>query len=322
MGKTTIEWTATYLPDGTVLPGFTHNPWIGCQPVSSGCANCFARRDFSRYPRWANCWGAPESTERKRTSDANWRKPLAWNRQAEAMGVRRKVLCASLADVFEDAPQVAGWRRDLWALIEDTPWLDWLLLTKRPENILDFAPRFWTRPGELGYTSWPGNAWLGVTTEDQQCFDERWQIVKKFMGKAPVLFFSFEPLLGEIILPGDFLLAAKMSATKFWSITGGESGPNARPSSTNWFRLLCHQSLVSGISFHHKQNGEWLGIDQVDHLLRPGQTWENAGLPVPREHTLDDGTIVVRVGREQAGRRLDGREWDESPDIGTVADGS
>ena len=100
--------------------------------------------------------------ERSRTSDANWRQPLKWARQPG--GRRPRVFCASLADVFDNkAPK--EWRDDLWELIKETRQLDWMLLTKRPENIRKMLPKDWGS----GYP----HVWLGTTTEDQQHYDHR-----------------------------------------------------------------------------------------------------------------------------------------------------
>lgn len=119
-----IEWT-----------DHTFNPWLGCSKISPSCAHCYAEG-------WAKRSGLVKWGDhpRRRTSAANWREPLKWNRAAEAAGERRRVFCASLADVFEDREELKPWRYDLWRLIEATPSLDWLLLTKRPENCLAFVP--------------------------------------------------------------------------------------------------------------------------------------------------------------------------------------
>ena len=125
MENSKIEWTDN-----------TFSPWLGCTRVSEGCRFCYAEALTTRY-KWAK-WGPGQA--RKRTSAANWKKPLSWNRKAERDGVRRRVFCASLCDVFDhEAP--AGARDDLWDLIRKCPALDWQLLTKRPENIERYLPR-------------------------------------------------------------------------------------------------------------------------------------------------------------------------------------
>ena len=191
MAETTIESTATPLPDGTLSPGFTFNPWIGCQEVSPACDNCYAREFMTRKTTWATAW----SGDRFRTSEANWKKPLAWNRKAEKSGVRAKVFCASLADVFDNKTP-PEWRDELWHLIADTPHLDWLLLTKRPQNIAKMLPPMALN---LYYGAWPWpNVWLGTTVENQEEADRR--IPCLLAVPAVKRFLSCEPLLGPVDL--------------------------------------------------------------------------------------------------------------------------
>jgi protein gp37 len=124
MGENTnIEWA-----------DHTFNPWVGCSKISSACDYCYAES-------WAKRSGHPElwQGERRRTAGANWQRPIKWNRQAATAGKRARVFCASLADVFDN--QVPRrWRDDLWHRIDQTPHLDWLLLTKRPQNIAKMLP--------------------------------------------------------------------------------------------------------------------------------------------------------------------------------------
>lgn len=135
---------------GVAWADHTFNGWWGCCRVSRECRLCYAET-------WArrcgfDVWG--KKAERRQLSDAYWREPLRWNREAEAAGVRRRVFCASMADVFEDHPELPPLRERLWELITATPGLDWLLLTKRPENMRQMAP--WT--GE-----WPAHVWPGTS---------------------------------------------------------------------------------------------------------------------------------------------------------------
>src|ERR1039458_2213458 len=118
-----IEWT-----------DHTFNPWWGCTPVSSACDFCYAEALSKRFGK--DLWG---NKPRQRTSAQNWNQPRKWNRQAEKMGVRYRVFCASMADVFDNQVPTE-WRDDLWQLIRETPHLDWLLLTKRPQNISKMLP--------------------------------------------------------------------------------------------------------------------------------------------------------------------------------------
>ena len=215
MGDTTkIEWT-----------DHTFSPWLGCTRVSEGCRFCYAETLTTRY-KWAK-WGPGET--RKRTSAANWKKPRTWNRKAEREGVRRRVFCASLCDVFDhEAPD--GARDDLWDLIRKCPALDWQLLTKRPENIERFLPDDWGN-GWL-------NVWLGVTAEDQAAYDVRWPILSDI--PTEIRFISYEPAIGPLTTDG-------FSTVPDWIIIGGESGYGARTMNPGWARGLvtqCHRLYI------------------------------------------------------------------------------
>src|SRR6185312_11550581 len=169
----------------------TFNPWIGCTKVSDGCTNCYAEAQNS-FRKWnGGVWG--KGTPRKRTSVANWRRPLSWNSVAAEAGAsmlrRPRVFCSSLADVFDSEVDPA-WRADLFALIKATTQLDWQLLTKRPHNIAKMLPADW---GD----GWP-NVWLGTTVEDQKAADLRVPVLLEV--PARVHFLSVEPMIGPVDL--------------------------------------------------------------------------------------------------------------------------
>ena len=215
----------------------TFNPWIGCTRVSPGCDHCYAARDNERR-KWVSAWGA----ERRRTK--TWRDPIRWNRKAKSDGIRRRVFCASLADVFDNQVP-AEWRADLWDLIASCDGLDWLLLTKRPQNIAKMLPA----DDPIRYGTWPWrHIWLGTTAENQGEHDRRWPLLAR--TGAYVRFLSCEPLLGPIILDGR-------GPYPDWIITGGESGPSHRGVNPDWIRSLRDQCADRGIAFHHKQ---WGGV--------------------------------------------------------------
>src|SRR3990172_1427349 len=130
MENSQIEWT-----------DHTFNPWWGCEKVSAGCKNCYAETLDNRYHKANPHWGPYSS--RKYMSNNYWAQPLKWNDQARKSGVKKKVFCASMADVFEDNIIVTSQRYKLWDIIEKTPNLIWQLLTKRPENIMKFIPYSW-----------------------------------------------------------------------------------------------------------------------------------------------------------------------------------
>lgn len=163
----------------------TFNPFMGCTKVSPACDNCYAERDMDhRFGRVS--WGAGQP--RVRTSEKNWNKPRAWNKQAAATREKIKVFCASLSDVFdgEKTSDLDAWRKDLWRLIEETPNLYWLLLTKRPQNIRRMVPAHWLN-------KWPEHVWIGASAENQAMLDLRAPIIASLPAK--VRFLSCEPLL-------------------------------------------------------------------------------------------------------------------------------
>lgn len=222
-----IEWTT-----------HTFNPWIGCTKVSAACDFCYAEAWDNRFG--GERWG-PHA---QRTRTKTWGNPVKWNRQAAESGVRPRVFCASLADVFDNHRSIPdAWRRELWALIRQTPNLDWLLLTKRPQNIERFLPDDWGN----GYQ----NVWLGATVEDQKEYDRRVRHLTAV--PAVVHFLSMEPLQGPVDLRGADGLE--------WVIVGGESGNHYREAKADWFRSLRDQCASAGVPFLFKQ---WSGRNQKE----------------------------------------------------------
>jgi protein gp37 len=230
MENSKIEWT-----------DHTFNPWIGCQHVSPGCDHCYAETQ-NAFRKWnGGTWGP--HAPRKRTSEENWKKPLKWNAEARVFkrdhGWWPRVFCASLADVFDNQVDPT-WREDLFALIRKCKRSDWLLLTKRPQNIIKMLPADW---GD-GYR----NLWLGVTAEDQTYFDSRWGILQRI--PAVVRFISYEPALGPLRLP-------KHGPYPDWLISGGESGSGARPLDPTWIRDIIEDCHRRGVAPFHKQWGTY-----------------------------------------------------------------
>jgi protein gp37 len=253
--KTSIEWT-----------DHTFNPWWGCARVSPACVHCYADRDASRYG--FELWR--RHGPRRMLSEANWARPLKWNRDAERAGVPAKVFCASMADVFEDHPQVGDARARLWGLIDATPWLVWQILTKRPENIAQMAP--W---GD----HWPPHVWMGTSVENQKYADIRIPILLDV--PAQTRFLSCEPLLGEIYLgnslravwkcpqcgrhngswtgsPECFSCRARACPPPYaqvdWVICGGESGAKRREMDPGWLELVVSQCRQAGTPVFVKQD--------------------------------------------------------------------
>jgi len=257
----------------------TFNPWIGCTKVSDGCKLCYAERRDKRFIKGqaeAPHWGA--GAPRVLTSDANWKEPLKWNKEALASGTRRRVFCASLADVFD--PEVpTGWRQRLLALIDATPNLDWLLLTKRPQwipTLMDEAMSGNFEPDKTFAVHMP-NVWLGTTVENQDVSVPRIRALLDINAK--VRFLSCEPLLGPLdlqalqLVPGYPLFRfwpltgayidegmdepyTRPNAQRInWVIAGGESGPGCRAAEEQWFVSLRNQCAAAKVPFFMKQMG-------------------------------------------------------------------
>lgn len=309
----------------------TFNPWEGCQKVGPGCDHCYAETRNARFGGGvAVNWGP--GAPRRRTSPANWRKPLGWNAaHAEFFarhGRRQRVFCASLADVFDNEVDPA-WRADLFALIQKTPNLDWLLLTKRIGNaakMIDDAaseleqwPVEWLSSGKLVIT----NVWLGATIVNQE--EANRDIVKLLDTPAEVRFLSMEPLLGPVDLRfcgyhtsgdpwdnnrftlnlnalsgfrGTSMCGGMTGAKLDWVIVGGESGTGARPMHPDWARSLRDQCWAAGVPFLFKQHGEWIASVGDAQRAYPESIRANPG-----NHTTawPDGTVGSGDWRKNGG---------------------
>lgn len=295
MQDSKIEWT-----------DHTFNPWMGCTKVSPLCEHCYAETMMdTRYGRVT--WG-PQGT-RVRTSKENWRKPLKWDRDARAEGQRRRVFCASLADVFEDRDELLPWRSELFELIDRTTQLDWLLLTKRPERIGRMwpAPRHETTgdgrpvraPESTAMSDLPSPAqspamgdgasengacanvagpprlatrshvWLGTSVGTQRTAAEAIPRLVQWRALVPILFLSIEPLLEAI---------PRLDLTHIdWVIVGGESGAAARPMAEAWVEEIREQCHAAGTKFFFKQ---WGGVNKKRHGRElAGRTWDEIPSP-------------------------------------------
>lgn len=282
MGKDSkIEWTH-----------HTFNPWWGCQKVSPGCKHCYAETWAKRVG--LDVWGA--GADRRELSEAHWRHPLSWNAEAERSGQRKRVFCASMGDVFEDRRDLDDRRARLWQLIGETPSLDWLLLTKRPQNVSRLAPY-----GD----HWPDNVWLGATAETQKWLDKR--MAELAALPARILFLSCEPLLGPLDFSPWLERASCGECRKLdWVIAGGESGHHARPMHPEWLTSIRDQCVDAGIRFHFKQWGNWRPV-------APPQLngYQNKTLSL----ASGENVIVANVGKKAAGRKLQGVTWDQFPNL-------
>jgi protein gp37 len=268
-----IEWTH-----------HTFNPWWGCTKVSPGCKQCYAEAFSRRLGK--DIWGA--RAERQFFSDEHWQQPIKWNAEAHKARVRRRVFCASMADVFEKRADLTPLRERLWRLIRDTPSLDWLLLTKRPEHVKELVP--W---GD----AWPANIWAGVTCENQRWANKRIPLLIKL--PTVVRFLSCEPLLG----PLDLRTWIKDDGQIHWVITGGESGHKARPMNPDWARSLRDQCNERGVPFHFKQWGHWGPPSTPTRRIATIEFRDSKGAPIR----------LAKLGKHASGRILDGATWDGFP---------
>lgn len=248
----------------------TFNPWWGCTFVggSPACAPAEGEKGAVCYAKtWdkrtgGDHWGA--DAPRRFFGDKHWAEPLKWNRSAEKAGERRRVFIMSMGDWAEGRPDQREHLSRLWTLCDETPTLDKLMLTKRPQLINSLMPER-LRPRD--------DMWIGVTAENQYWLDIRWPLLKRV--EASIYWLSIEPICGPIILPDDFLALGGRA----WVIVGGQSGNNTIPMDPAWARALRDQCIAAGVPFHFKQWGEHdsrliqVGKKAAGRLL-DGRTWD------------------------------------------------
>lgn len=283
--NTKIEWAK-----------HTWNPWIGCQKVGPPCDHCYAESMMDHRYRKVH-WGPGE--DRKRTSDANWRLPFKWDKAAEAAGEIHTVFCLSLGDIW-DKEVDPRWRYDAMNVMERTPNLLYLLLSKRIGNAIKMCDPM------AGHRMLPRNCALGSTMASQPEWDRDMPKLReagRVLG-ARFIFASVEPMLGPIDTCGDL---------PDWAIVGGESGAHARPMHPDWARQIRDQCAAAGVAFFFKQWGEWAptGDWYAYHPISlPIRAWDGS-------KWSDDGNIegewVARIGKSRAGRLLDGVEHNAMP---------
>lgn len=321
---TAIEWC-----DDTV------NPWWGCQKVSEACKNCYAEAWDARFG--GDHWGP--GTERLLRVEKAIGELRRIERRAKKEGQPRRVFIASMADVFEDRPDLVEPRRKLWeALHALSGWVVPLILTKRPDVMAAWAKEH----------GWPKHAWAGYTVESQKRAD--WGIPYLLDVPAPVRFLSMEPLLGIVNINAALFQQPPPSPNVWdddgegpevggmwrgptrlgtrgvsWVISGGESGRKARPSHPDWHRAVRDQCAAAGVPYLFKQWGAWRPATppgDVD-VVADGAAWaclHANGVHADIDSQQDaDAVWLERVGKKNAGRTLDGVEHNGVPDVAVPA---
>ena len=284
--NTSIEWCH-----------HSFSPWWGCCRVSPGCERCYAET-LAVVRRKLPVFGPPKTTRRKLMSDSYWKNPARWNRKAGKEETRFRVF-PSMCDPFEIHPDVVEARARLWETIRDTPNLDWLLLTKRPENVLDLVPDVWK-------DGLPGNVWVGISAENQEWYERRIGHLARI--PARLRFVSAEPLLGEIdfgflgTVPADWGVGYRPVADIVdMVIFGGESNSGARECNLDWIRSGLRQCREAGVAPFVKQ----MGLNPVE----PRSSYAaRVPIAVECEHGFDvcprcdSGTVEVPISDRKGGK--------------------
>jgi len=265
MENTEIGWTHRARPDGSLMPGHTFNAWQGCHKVSPACKHCYAEAGARRWG--LKIWG--QDAGRKFMSEDYWKKPRKWNEMARASGERHLVFANSWSDVLEDRDDLRDARDRLVRTIEDTPWLMWLLLTKRPENAERLLPVRWTE----GHVD---NVALGTTAENQEWLNRRAPHLVRASRWAAFTFLSVEPMLERVDL-------------SYWCETidhctgcGGEFSPQENdrcpapecPSPTSGLiRTWGHeQAEAYRLGERHEQEGDIVGGPPIAWIIGGGES--------------------------------------------------
>lgn len=319
--RTKIEWCDT-----------TWNPIAGCRHVSEGCRNCYAEAIAARFsadPAFAGTAAFVDTAEGRRarwtgrvvvrehlmTAPLHWRKP-------------RRIFVNSVSDLFHDEVPDSVIDR-IFAAMALAPQHTFMVLTKRPERMRRYlAPHDGRRASslgrlvvDLGYRGpleslrWPlPNVWLGDSVEDQVTADVRRSYLKTVADGGWNTFVSYEPALGLVNWSGwEFVK---------WLISGGESGPHARPSHPDWHRAARDFCAAHGIAYLFKQWGEWMPspkgrvISYANGSGSPDIAWPDGSISWgDKEDHHGFGQPLIRVGKRAAGRLLDGIEHNALPEV-------
>lgn len=231
--------------------GWTHNtfnPVWGCEKIDQECRFCYAE---TLSHRWGfDVWGSEKNTERRTFGDKHWNEPLKWDEEAQETHEIKRVFCGSMCDIMEDHSVYENVRPRLFSMIQATENLNWLLLTKRPDNFMTYLPSSWiVKPRS--------NVWLG-TSVGYNGSKSRIELLKR--TPAHIHFLSCEPLLDNLKLTDDDLQGID------WVIIGGESGAKHRPCEIGWIEDIVEACQRNNIAVFVKQLGSHLAkIHKLNH---------------------------------------------------------
>lgn len=275
----------------------TLNFWIGCMKVGVGCDHCYAETWAERWPKTRHLWG--EGAKRQRTQPGNWLQADKWNAAVTDPSRPALVFTNSLSD-FWDKEADHEWRVEAVDLMWRTPRLFWLILTKRPQQILKLLPG----------RGLPANVMLGLSAATQKELDRDAPVMAAAASRLGLQWFvSLEPLVEQV----DPEAALRLGCA--WVISGFESGTGARCGNPDWQRLIRDVCATWGVPYHFKQWGEWgavppLKTDTVDGIVTRQRTFAEAaqwadGRPwIP----LTNGEVMIKAGKKRTGHKLDGVE--------------
>lgn len=234
LNKTAITWTER-----------TWNPVRGCDWISPGCDNCYAREDAAR--REGKCKGY----------EAGFGVRLAPHKLPEPLLVAEPgfVFVNSTSDIFHHAVPT-DYITEVAQVMAATPWLTFQVLTKRHQRMVQLLT------GDLAWAAGLPNIWWGVSVENRRNGIPRIDALRQVNTRNR--FLSIEPLLEDL---GPLDLTGLS-----WVIVGGESGPNCRPMDPAWARNIREQCREASIPFFFKQNGG-PGREKGGNLL-DGRVWQ------------------------------------------------
>ncbi len=290
MSPSRIEWTDE-----------TWNPTTGCSKVSDGCRSCYAIRvgaQLQHLSAYEGTVAEGDWTGRVNCVPERLDQPLRWKRP-------RRIFVDSMSDLFHpDVP--LDFLAQVWDVMVRTPRHQFQVLTKRPQRV---AAALGPRGIDFYAVEKPvpcpqPNIWLGTSIESDRY---TWRADYLRQTPAAVRFLSLEPLLGP--LPSLDLAGID------WVITGGESGPGARPVHPAWVRDIRDRCVEAGVPFFHKQWGEWMPERQGPPPNRTAFFSRRFVDPNGQDRYSAGSAAVYRVGKKAAGRELDGRTWDQMPAV-------